>query len=277
MAVQGTARTRDGPRGSSGDGHAPQPTDAGPWSRPTGRSHSHRSGPRLRPARRALPREWASRPHRSASAAQRLSSSHPAAHPPIVLFNPRITDCCDETDEHYEGCLSFFDVRGLVPRPVKITVETETRTGETVTTEYARGLARLVHHEIDHLSGLLCTVRMRTGVDPIPVEQYRQTGQGSVGWATLRCTATRPRNFCGRPGPSGSELSTADSTSEGRHSRKEVAALGARCSVPQAPSERRPRPRCRSTARTRAGAAAAGSGRSRACACSRSRSRSGPT
>ncbi|MET7580206.1 peptide deformylase [Streptomyces microflavus] len=197
--------------------------------------------------------------------------------PPIVLFNPRITDCCDETDEHYEGCLSFFDVRGLVPRPVKITVETETRTGETVTTEYARGLARLVHHEIDHLSGLLCTVRMRTGVDPIPVEQYRQTGQGSVGWATLRCTATRPRNFCGRPGPSGSELSTADSTSEGRHSRKEVAALGARCSVPQAPSERRPRPRCRSTARTRAGAAAAGSGRSRACACSRSRSRSGPT
>ncbi|WP_329309522.1 peptide deformylase [Streptomyces microflavus] len=167
--------------------------------------------------------------------------------PPIVLFNPRITDCCDETDEHYEGCLSFFDVRGLVPRPVKITVETETRTGETVTTEYARGLARLVHHEIDHLSGLLCTVRMRTGVDPIPVEQYRQTGQGSVGWATLRCTATRPRNFCGRPGPSGSELSTADSTSEGRHSRKEVAALGARCSVPQAPSERRPRPRCRRT------------------------------
>ncbi|MFD8437687.1 peptide deformylase [Streptomyces microflavus] len=149
--------------------------------------------------------------------------------PPIVLFNPRITDCCDETDEHYEGCLSFFDVRGLVPRPVKITVETETRTGETVTTEYARGLARLVHHEIDHLSGLLCTVRMRTGVDPIPVEQYRQTGQGSVGWATLRCTAARPRNFCGRPGPSGSELSTADSTSEGRHSRKEVAALGARC------------------------------------------------
>ncbi|MEU1325227.1 peptide deformylase [Streptomyces microflavus] len=100
--------------------------------------------------------------------------------PSIVLLNPRITDGCDETDEHYEGCLSFFDVRGLVPRPVKITVETATRTGETVTTQYERGLARLVHHEIDHLAGLLYTVRMRTGVDPIPVEQYRQTGQA---WA----------------------------------------------------------------------------------------------
>ncbi|MFF7255493.1 peptide deformylase [Streptomyces microflavus] len=70
--------------------------------------------------------------------------------------------------------------RDEAERPVKITVETTTRTGETVTTEYARGLARLVHHEIDHLSGLLYTVRMRTGVDPIPVEQYRQTGQA---WA----------------------------------------------------------------------------------------------
>ncbi|MFH8886236.1 hypothetical protein [Streptomyces californicus] len=28
-------------------------------------------------------------------------------------------------------------------------------TGETVTTVYERGLARLIHHEIDHLDGLL--------------------------------------------------------------------------------------------------------------------------
>ncbi len=58
--------------------------------------------------------------------------------PAIILLNPQITTRSDETDEQYEGCLSFFDVRGLVPRPLKITVETTTLTGETVTTGYDR-------------------------------------------------------------------------------------------------------------------------------------------
>jgi peptide deformylase len=101
----------------------------------------------------------------------------PGDAPAIVLLNPRITDRSDETDEQYEGCLSFFDVRGLVPRPLKITVETKALTGETVTTVYERGLARLIHHEINHLDGRLYTDRMRTGVTPIPVEEYQQTGR----------------------------------------------------------------------------------------------------
>ncbi|MBQ0827574.1 peptide deformylase [Streptomyces tagetis] len=104
----------------------------------------------------------------------------PGDAPAVILLNPHITDCSGETDEQYEGCLSFFDVRGLVPRPLSITVETTTLTGEPVTTGYARGLARLVHHEIDHLDGLLYTARMRSGVGPIPVEEYRQTGRA---WA----------------------------------------------------------------------------------------------
>ncbi|MFE3654152.1 peptide deformylase [Streptomyces sp. NPDC059152] len=101
----------------------------------------------------------------------------PGDTPAIILLNPRITTGSDETDEQYEGCLSFFDVRGLVPRPLKITAETAALTGETVATVYERGLARLVHHEIDHLDGLLYTTRMRPGVQPIPVEEYRQTGR----------------------------------------------------------------------------------------------------
>ncbi|WP_411143236.1 peptide deformylase [Streptomyces sp. x-80] len=104
----------------------------------------------------------------------------PGDAPAIVLLNPRITTSFDETDDQYEGCLSFFDVCGLVPRPLKITIGTTALTGETVTTEYERGLARLIHHEIDHLYGLLYTARMWTGIEPIPVEQYRQTGQA---WA----------------------------------------------------------------------------------------------
>ncbi|WP_408994722.1 peptide deformylase [Streptomyces sp. 1268] len=37
----------------------------------------------------------------------------PGDAPSNVLLNPGITDSCNESDEHYEGCLSFFDVRGL--------------------------------------------------------------------------------------------------------------------------------------------------------------------
>ncbi|MET7480197.1 peptide deformylase [Streptomyces sp. NPDC005648] len=104
----------------------------------------------------------------------------PGDAPATILLNPRVIDCSEEMDEQYEGCLSFFDVRGLVPRPLKITVETTALTGETVITVYERGLARLIHHEIDHLDGLLYTARMRSGVDPIPVEEYRQAGRA---WA----------------------------------------------------------------------------------------------
>lgn len=112
-------------------------------------------------------------------AAAIVQPADPAA-PAIVLLNPRITDRSDETDEQFEGCLSFFDVRGVVPRPLRITVETTTLDGQVVTITYERGLARLIHHEIDHLDGCLYTARMHPGVGPIPVELYRQTGQA---WA----------------------------------------------------------------------------------------------
>nr|WTC07087.1 peptide deformylase [Streptomyces anthocyanicus] len=46
-----------------------------------------------------------------------------------------------------------------------------------MTTDYERGLARLVQHEIDHLDGHLYTARMRPGVQPISVTEYRQTGR----------------------------------------------------------------------------------------------------
>lgn len=42
----------------------------------------------------------------------------------LVLLNPRVTASAveaDEAAERYEERLSFFDVRGLVPRPLRIT------------------------------------------------------------------------------------------------------------------------------------------------------------
>lgn len=95
----------------------------------------------------------------------------------ITLLNPRIIDQSTATDEQYEGCLSFFDVRGMVPRPLEIEVEHQTVDGETRITTFERGAARLVAHEVDHLYGVLYRTRMRPGVEPISVSEYRGTGR----------------------------------------------------------------------------------------------------
>ena len=95
----------------------------------------------------------------------------------VTLLNPRISDESAQTDEQYEGCLSFFDVRGLVPRPLAIEVEHQDIDGTTRITAFERGMARLVYHEVDHLFGVLYRARMRPGVELIPVSKYTGTGQ----------------------------------------------------------------------------------------------------
>ncbi|MEU5538469.1 hypothetical protein [Streptomyces sp. NPDC020362] len=35
-----------------------------------------------------------------------------------MLLNPRVTDVSDDANEQYKGCLTLFDVRGLVRRPL---------------------------------------------------------------------------------------------------------------------------------------------------------------
>ena len=95
---------------------------------------------------------------------------------PVVLLNPRVVDAATETDEQYEGCLSFFDHRGLVPRPLRIDVEHALWDGSRVITSYEYAMARLVAHEIDHLEGRLYVDRMAPGVPLVPVEEYRETG-----------------------------------------------------------------------------------------------------
>ena len=100
----------------------------------------------------------------------------PGAEETITLLNPVIVEAGPETDEQYEGCLSFFDVRCQVPRPLTIHVEHEDVKGEKRITVFERGLARLVAHEVDHLHGVLCRDHLPVSREPIPVEQYRGSG-----------------------------------------------------------------------------------------------------
>ncbi|NGM15008.1 peptide deformylase [Verrucosispora sp. WMMA2044] len=95
---------------------------------------------------------------------------------PVVLLNPRVVDAAPHTDEQYEGCLSFFDHRGLVPRPLRLDVEHAQFDGGRIITSFEFGMARLVAHEIDHLEGRLYVDRMAPGVPLVPIEEYRESG-----------------------------------------------------------------------------------------------------
>jgi len=100
----------------------------------------------------------------------------PPGGPPIVLLNPRVVEESSRTDEQYEGCLSFFDVRGLVRRPLTLHVEHQDVTGQRRITIFENGVARLFAHEIDHLNGVLYLDRLAAGDGVIPVERYGGSG-----------------------------------------------------------------------------------------------------
>ena len=95
----------------------------------------------------------------------------------IVLINPVVVSrqpLRERSGKHYEGCLSFFGVRGLVRRPEWIHVRHRTIDGGFLRTVFRGVLARLVDHEIDHLDGVLYH-RLLEGDDQlVPVGEYRK-------------------------------------------------------------------------------------------------------
>jgi peptide deformylase len=94
----------------------------------------------------------------------------------ITLLNARIIEQSSDQDEQYEGCLSFFDVRCMIPRSRRIEIEHQDIDGTRRITAFEDGPARLAAHEVDHLHGVLCRERMRPGLESIPVSEYHGTG-----------------------------------------------------------------------------------------------------
>jgi len=93
----------------------------------------------------------------------------------IVLLNPVVTERGpDGPPEFFEGCLSFFSVRGRVPRPAWIVVDHAALDGTTRQTRFDGVTARVLMHELDHLDGVLFTDRMPPTERLVPVEEYRQ-------------------------------------------------------------------------------------------------------
>jgi peptide deformylase len=82
--------------------------------------------------------------------------------PLTVLINPRIRALTERTEEDWEGCLSLPDLRGKVPRAVRIEVEAHDRGGERLRFTAEDFHARVVQHECDHLDGKVFVDRMRS-------------------------------------------------------------------------------------------------------------------
>ncbi len=107
-----------------------------------------------------------------------LAVVRPARTEPIVLVNPVVIEEGEAADEQYEGCLSFFGVRGCVPRPLTVTVQTTDLDGTTRLRQFEQDTARLVLHEIDHLEGRLYTDRLGDDARLLSLDDYRARDRG---------------------------------------------------------------------------------------------------
>lgn len=77
-----------------------------------------------------------------------------------VVINPRIVARADTTAEFFEGCLSMAGYMAIVARSNAVTVEFLNQRAEPVKVEAIGWYARILQHEVDHLSGVLYIDRM---------------------------------------------------------------------------------------------------------------------
>ena len=73
----------------------------------------------------------------------------------MALINPRIVMVTSEVQKETEGCLSIPGLEEVVKRPLGIRVEASDVQGAPISVDAEALLARALHHEIDHLEGIL--------------------------------------------------------------------------------------------------------------------------
>ena len=101
-----------------------------------------------------------------------------------VLINPRIIERSEEQIEFFEGCLSLAGFSALVKRSRTVTVEAMDESGQPRRIEARGWYARILQHEIDHLSGTLYIDRMEP-------RSFMSLENLNRHWAKLPITAVR--------------------------------------------------------------------------------------
>ncbi len=100
----------------------------------------------------------------------------------LLLTNPVILSQSPDSDDQYEGCLSFFAVRGRVRRPLEIHLQLTTFDGDTRIRPLEAGMARLALHEVDHLYGVLYSDRLSVDTALLPLDEYQG---GDAPWSRV--------------------------------------------------------------------------------------------
>lgn len=83
------------------------------------------------------------------------------ADPPIALINPQIIEAADERKD-FDGCLSFPGLYGETIRPHHLRVTGIAEDGKPFERTFKDFDAVVVHHEIDHLDGILFIDRLES-------------------------------------------------------------------------------------------------------------------
>jgi peptide deformylase len=86
---------------------------------------------------------------------------------PMALINPVIIEATSELPD-YEGCLSFPDFFAEVIRPHFLRLHALDENGKSFVQTLEDLDAVVVHHEIDHLHGVLLIDRLATRESPSP-------------------------------------------------------------------------------------------------------------
>jgi peptide deformylase len=92
----------------------------------------------------------------------------------LELVNPKVVGASTETVDGFEGCLSFFDWRGVVRRRAWVAVEHQRPDGRVVREKFTGVMGQAVAHEIDHLNGVFYTDHLVPGTDLMHVSEYRR-------------------------------------------------------------------------------------------------------
>ena len=75
----------------------------------------------------------------------------------VIFINPEIVKREGKIEKDYEGCLSVQDIYGKIPRYSKIRMKALDEQGRQVRVRAEGFLARVIQHELDHLTGKLFT------------------------------------------------------------------------------------------------------------------------
>lgn len=93
---------------------------------------------------------------------------------PTVVINPEILTASKKRMNDWEGCLSFPNVRGLVPRYKSITVKYFDQSGKRYVVILEGFQARVFQHEIDHLSGTVYVDRMQDTQSLMTFKEFKE-------------------------------------------------------------------------------------------------------